>query len=75
MLKTQQLLKLDKKNSTDLESTEFFNTCLIKFESNQILLNKISHSFTLTTKLKMKCQAKYTLKYVRPWHGRKCLRK
>jgi hypothetical protein len=30
---------------------EFFNVCLTKFKNNQILLNKISHRFLLTTKL------------------------
>ncbi len=30
---------------------EFFDVCLTKFKNNQILLNKISHIFLLTTKL------------------------
>jgi hypothetical protein len=43
--------KAKEKISTDLESLEFFDVCLTKFENNQILLNKISHVFLLTTKL------------------------
>ncbi len=42
------------KISTYLESLEFqkfFQACLYKFESYQILLNKISHRFLATTKL------------------------
>ncbi len=42
------------KLSTDLESTEFytfFGVCLTTFENYQILLNKISHRFPMTTKL------------------------
>ncbi len=42
------------KINTDLESFElsnFVDACLTKFENNQILLNKISHRFLLTTKL------------------------
>jgi hypothetical protein len=42
------------KISTDLESVEFqklFDACLTKFENDQILLNKISHRFLVTTKL------------------------
>ncbi len=34
-----------------LEVSEFFEVCLTKFKNNQILLNKISHRFLLTTKL------------------------
>ncbi len=40
--------------STYLESLEFqkfFDVCLTKFENYQILLNKISHIFLVTTKL------------------------
>jgi hypothetical protein len=51
LLKTQQLLKLEKKINTALELFEFFGACLIKFKNNQILLIKISHRFLLTTKL------------------------
>jgi hypothetical protein len=36
---------------TDLESLEFFDACLTKFKNSQILPNKISHRFLLTTKL------------------------
>ncbi len=36
---------------TDLESVEFFDVCLIKLKTNQILLNKMSHIFSATTKL------------------------
>ena len=42
------------KISTALESLEFwkfFEVYLTKFKNNQILLNKISHRFLLTTKL------------------------
>jgi hypothetical protein len=42
------------KISTYLESLEFykfFDVCLTKFENYQILLNKISHRFLMTTKL------------------------
>jgi hypothetical protein len=39
------------KISTYLESLEFFDVCLTKFQSNPILLNKISHRFLPTTKL------------------------
>jgi len=51
MLFTQQPLKLEKKISTYLETLEFFDVCLIKFENYQILLDKISHRFLVTTKL------------------------
>ncbi len=43
-----------KKTSTILESVEFlkfFEVCFIKFENNQVLINKISHRFLVTTKL------------------------
>ncbi len=42
------------KISTDLNTLEFekfFDVCLTKIENNQILLNKISHRFLMTTKL------------------------
>jgi hypothetical protein len=39
------------KISTDLESVEFFDVCLTKFENYQIFLNKISHRYLMTTKL------------------------
>ncbi len=42
------------KISTVLESVEFYNflnICLTKFENYQILLNKISHRFIMTTKI------------------------
>jgi hypothetical protein len=39
------------KISTFLESLEFFNVCLTKFENYQISLNKISRRFLVTTKL------------------------
>jgi hypothetical protein len=42
------------KLSTDLESLEFYNNfdaCLTKFKNSQILFNKLSHRFLLTTKL------------------------
>jgi hypothetical protein len=39
------------KISTYLESLKFFDVCLAKFENYQILLNKISHRFIVTTKL------------------------
>ncbi len=51
---TQQPLRLEKKISTDLESSEFkkiFNVHLTKFKNNQILLNIISHRILLTTKV------------------------
>ncbi len=44
--------KAIEKISSDLESLEvqaFFDVCLTKFKNNQILLNKISHIFLLTT--------------------------
>ncbi len=44
-------IKASKKISTDLESLEFFDVRLAKFKNYQILLNKISHRFILTTKL------------------------
>ncbi len=53
-LKTQQPLKLEKKITHrfgNLRLLEFFDVCLTKFDNNQILLNKISHRFPLTTKL------------------------
>ncbi len=34
-----------------MESLEIFVVCLTKFENYQILLNKISHRFLVTTKL------------------------
>jgi hypothetical protein len=37
--------------STHLESLEFFDVRLTKFENYQILLNKFSHRFQVTTKL------------------------
>jgi hypothetical protein len=46
--------KSSKTVSTDLESLEFykfFDVCLTKFKNNLIVLNKISHSFLLTTNL------------------------
>jgi hypothetical protein len=46
--------KASKKISADLESLEFykfFDVHLTKFKHDQILLNKISHRFLLTTKL------------------------
>ncbi len=46
--------KCREKISTDLESVEFykcFDVSLAKFENNQILLYKISHTFLVTTKL------------------------
>ncbi len=54
MLITQQSLKLEKKISTYLESLEllkFFDVCWTKFKNYQILLNKISHRFLVTSKL------------------------
>jgi hypothetical protein len=47
--------KAGEKISTDLESLEFiqfFDVCLTKFINNQILLNKTSHIFLLTTWVK-----------------------
>jgi hypothetical protein len=38
-------------NLESLEVSEFFDVCLTKFKNNQILRNKISHRFQLTTKL------------------------
>jgi len=52
--KNSTTTKAREKNSTDMESLEFktfFDACLTKFKNNQILLNKISHRFLLTTKL------------------------
>jgi hypothetical protein len=46
--------KAGEKISTDLEPLElqkFFDACLTKVKNNQILLNKISRRFLLTTKL------------------------
>jgi len=37
--------------STDWESLDFFKVCWTKFKNSQILLNRISHRFLLTTKL------------------------
>jgi hypothetical protein len=51
LLITQQLLKLEKKINTDLETLGFQNyfvTCLTKFENCHFLLNKISHRFLVT---------------------------
>jgi hypothetical protein len=42
------------KIGTDLESFKFYkfsNACLTEFKNYQILLNKISHRFQVTTKL------------------------
>ncbi len=39
------------KISTDLESLEFFYVCSNKLKNYQILLNKMSHRFLVTTKL------------------------
>jgi hypothetical protein len=43
----------EEKISTDLEFLELkkIDVCLTKFENYQILLNKISHRFQVTTKL------------------------
>ncbi len=52
MLKSQQTFL--EKVSIDLESLEFYNffgVHLTLFDKYQILLNKISHRFLLTTKL------------------------
>ncbi len=52
--KNSTTIKASTKISTYLESLEFYNffgVCLTKFKSNQILFNKISHRFLLTTKL------------------------
>jgi hypothetical protein len=53
--KNSTTINAREKISTDLESLEFqknFDVCLTKFKkNNQILLNKISHRFLLTTKL------------------------
>jgi hypothetical protein len=46
--------KAREKISTYLEFLEvenFFDVCWTKFKNNQILLNKISHRFLVTTKL------------------------
>jgi hypothetical protein len=46
LLITQQLLKQEKKISTDWEYLEFskhFEVYLTEFKNNKILLNKISH--------------------------------
>ncbi len=54
LLITQEPLKLEKKIRTYLESLEFqkfFDIRLTEFENNQILLNKISYRFLVTTKL------------------------
>jgi hypothetical protein len=43
-----------REKSADLESVEFYkelNMCLTKFENNQVLLNKNSCRFLVTTKL------------------------
>jgi hypothetical protein len=51
---TQQPLKLDINIWTNLEYLEFkkyFDECVNKFKSNNILLNKISHRYVLTTTL------------------------
>jgi hypothetical protein len=47
-------IKAREKISAYLESLEFkknFDACLAKFENYQIILNKISHRFLVTTKL------------------------
>jgi hypothetical protein len=52
--------KAREKISTDLDSLEFyknFDVCLTKFKNNQILLNKISHIFLLTTKVFIGCKS------------------
>jgi hypothetical protein len=45
--------KAREKIRTDLESFElnFFDVCLTKFKDDQILQNKNSHRFQLTTKI------------------------
>jgi hypothetical protein len=51
--KNSTTTKAREKISTDLESLEsykIFDVCLTKFKNNQILINKISHRFILTTK-------------------------
>jgi hypothetical protein len=47
LLTTQQPLKQERKSAQSLEN---FHACLTKFEKQQILLNKISHKFLVTTK-------------------------
>jgi hypothetical protein len=52
--KNSATTKAGAKISTDLESSEFqkiFDECLTKFKHKQILRNKISHRFLLTSKL------------------------
>ncbi len=47
-------MKLEKKISTDLEFLEFYkilNVGFTKFKTNQILPNKISYLYQITTKL------------------------
>jgi hypothetical protein len=53
-LNNHQMSKSSETVSADLESLEFyknFDVCLTKFKNNLIVLNKISHSFLLTTNL------------------------
>jgi hypothetical protein len=45
--------KAREKICTDLESLEFFDVCLTKFENYQILLNKYGHSFLVTKTAKV----------------------
>ncbi len=64
LLITQQPLKLEK-ISTYLESLEVYNlfdACLTNFENYQILLDKISHRFRVTTiEMKGKTRCKLTI--------------
>jgi hypothetical protein len=43
--------KAREKISTYMESLEFFDVHFMKFKTNQLKLNKISHRFLLRTKL------------------------
>jgi hypothetical protein len=75
----RNITKIDKKSTTtkatekisaDLESLDlhkFFDVCLTKFKNNQILLNKISHRFLLTTKLGERSSIKIFIKPFLKW--------
>ncbi len=51
MAKNSTTTKAREKISTDLKALEFFDVSLDSFKNSQILSNKISHIFELTTKL------------------------
>jgi hypothetical protein len=64
VLKTQQPQNLVVKLAQIWNSQNFIK-CLTKFKNNQILLNKISHRFLMTTKLYTEGNISIILKYFR----------